>query len=91
VIPSGVFARSVRSYDKLSEKESIVVSRSITLEIPEKEAASLETALDQALSALRWLDDEETRERDERISRLRAETHVLMEQIRKDLHVEEAL
>ncbi|HJZ69023.1 MAG TPA: hypothetical protein VKF81_12940 [Blastocatellia bacterium] len=67
------------------------MSRSITLEIPEKEAASLETALDQALSALRWLDDEETRERDERISRLRAETHVLMEQIRKDLHVEEAL
>jgi len=67
------------------------MSRSITLEIPEKEASSLETALDQALAALRSIDDEESRERDERVMRLRAETHVLMEQIRKELHVEETL
>ena len=67
------------------------MSRSITLEIPEKEASSLETALDEALAALRSIDDEESREREERIMRLCAETHVLMEQIRKELHVEETL
>ena len=67
------------------------MSRSITLEIPEKEASSLETALDEALAALRSIDDEESRAREERIMRLRAETHVLMEQIRKELHVEETL
>ena len=67
------------------------MSRSITLEIPEKEASSLETALDEALAALRGIDDEESRAREERIVRLRAETHVLMEQIRKELHVEETL
>ena len=67
------------------------MSRSFTLEIPEKEASSLETALDEALAALRRIDDEESRERDERVMRLRAETHVLMEQIRKELHVEETL
>ena len=67
------------------------MSRSITLEIPGKEASSLETALDEALAALRSIDDEESREREERIMRLRAETHVLMEQIRKELHVEETL
>lgn len=69
----------------------VSMSRSITLEIPEKEASSLETALDEALAALRRIDDEESRERDERVMRLRAETHVLMEQIRKELHVEKAL
>ena len=37
------------------------------------------------------IDDEESREREERIMRLRAETHVLMEQIRKELHVEETV
>ncbi len=67
------------------------MSRNITLEIPEKEASSLESALDEALTALRGIDDEESREREERIVRLRAETHVLMEQIRKELHVEETL
>ena len=67
------------------------MSRSITLEIPEKEASSLESALDKALAALRGIDDEESRAREERIIRLRAETHVLMEQIRKELHVEETV
>lgn len=67
------------------------MSRNITLEIPEKEASSLESVLDEALTALRGIDDEESREREERIVRLRAETHVLMEQIRKELHVEETL
>lgn len=69
----------------------VSMSRSITLEIPEKEASSLETALDAALAALRRIDDEESHERDERVMRLRAETHVLMEQIRKELHVEKTL
>jgi hypothetical protein len=67
------------------------MSRSITLEIPEQAAVSLEAGLDNALAAMRSMDDEESREREERIVRLRAETHVLMEQIRKELHVEETL
>lgn len=72
-------------------RTEVSMSRNITLEIPEKEASSLEIALDAALAALRGIDDEESRERDERVMRLRAETHVLMEQIRKELHVEETL
>jgi hypothetical protein len=67
------------------------MSRSITLEIPEKEVTSLEGALDNALTALRGIDDEESRAREGRISRLRAETQVLMEQIRNELHVEETV
>ena len=67
------------------------MSRSITLEISEKDVSSLEAALDEALAALRSMDTEESGEREERIMRLRAETHVLMEQIRKELHVEETL
>jgi hypothetical protein len=67
------------------------MSRSITLEIPEAEASSLESALDNALEALRHMDDEAAEERDEKITRLRAETHVLMEQIRTELHVEETV
>jgi hypothetical protein len=67
------------------------MSKSITVEIPEKVASSLEAVLDNALAALRGLDDEESRAREERIVHLRAETHVLMEQIRKELHVEETL
>lgn len=67
------------------------MSKTIPLEIPEAEASSLESALDRALSALRNVNSEVTDEREERISRLRAETHVLMEQIRTELHVEESL
>lgn len=67
------------------------MSRSIIIEIPEKEVASIEAALDEALAALRGMDDEESRARDERIMRLRAETHVLMEQTRKELHVEKTV
>lgn len=68
------------------------MSRSITLEIPEAEAVSLEAALDKALAALRGLDTESDEGRGERITRLRAETHVLLEQIRSELrHVEEAV
>ena len=66
------------------------MSRSVPLGIPEKEASSLEAALDKALTALREIDDE-SREREERIVCLRAETHVLMKEIRKELHVEETL
>jgi VIT1/CCC1 family predicted Fe2+/Mn2+ transporter len=71
--------------------EEISMSRSIIIEIPEKEVASIEAALDEALAALRGMDDEESRARDERIMRLRAETHVLMEQTRKELHVEKTV
>jgi hypothetical protein len=67
------------------------MSKSIALEIPEAEVSALESALDRALSALRNTNSELTDERAERISRLRAETHVLMEQIRSELHVEENL
>ena len=67
------------------------MSKTIALEIPEAEALSLESALDRALAALRDANGEATEEREEKISRLRAETHVLMEQIRTELHVEENL
>ena len=67
------------------------MSRNITLDIPQKEASFLESALDEALAALRGIDDEESTEREERVMRLRAETHVLMEQIRKELHVKETI
>jgi hypothetical protein len=67
------------------------MSRSITLEIPEADVSSLEAAIEQALEALRHMDDEANEEREERITRLRAETHVLMEQIRAELYVEETV
>jgi hypothetical protein len=67
------------------------MSRSITLAIPEKEVSSFERALDEAIAELRGMENDESREREERIVRLRAETHVLMEQIRKELHVEKSL
>lgn len=67
------------------------MNKTIALEIPEAEASTLESALDRALSVLRNTNSELTDEREERISRLRAETHVLMEQIRSELHVEKTL
>lgn len=67
------------------------MSKTIALEIPEAEVSSLESALDKTLAALRSANSEADDERDGRISRLRAETHVLMEQIRTELHVEENL
>ncbi len=67
------------------------MNKTIALEIPEAEALSLESALDRALAALRLTNSEATEEREERILRLRAETHVLIEQIRTELHVEENL
>lgn len=67
------------------------MSKTIPLEIPEDEVPSFESALDRALAALRQANSEVTEERQERISNLRAETHVLMEQIRAELHVEETL
>ena len=67
------------------------MSKTIALEIPEAEALSLESALDRTLTALRSTNGEAADERDDRIARLRAETHVLMEQIRAELHVEENL
>lgn len=67
------------------------MSKTIALEIPEAEVSSLESALDKTLAALRGANGEAADEREERISRLRAETHVLMQQIRTELHVEENL
>jgi hypothetical protein len=67
------------------------MSRTITLEIPESEARTLEAAIDEALAALRSLESEGENERQDRIDRLRAETHVLMDQIRAELHVEETI
>jgi hypothetical protein len=67
----------------------VEVSMGVTLEIPEAEAVTLEAALDEALAALRAV--EEDSEREERLARLHAETQVLMEQIRAELHVEKAL
>ncbi len=66
------------------------MEKSVTLEIPESEAFSLEAALDDALLALRGLDDGFDA-REEHMTRLRAETHVLMEQIRAELHVEKTV
>jgi hypothetical protein len=63
------------------------MSKSVILEIPEAEVANLETALDQLLSALRRLDDEH-QARWEEVDRLKAETHLMMEQIRAALTVD---
>jgi hypothetical protein len=67
------------------------MGKTVALEIPEAEASSLESALDRALAALRAANGDAAEEREERLARLRAETHVLMEQIRAELHVEESL
>lgn len=66
------------------------MSKSTILEIPEAEAANLESALDQLLNALRQL-DEEHQARWEEIDRLKAETHLMMEEIRAGLNVEKTL
>lgn len=67
------------------------MSKTIALEIPETEASSLESALDRALAALRDTSTEAGEEREERISRLRAETHILIKQIRTELHRRDSL
>jgi hypothetical protein len=66
------------------------MSKSITLEISEAEAASLESSLDELLIALRRL-DEGHEQRWNEIDHLRAETHVMMDQIKATLNVEKAL
>ena len=67
------------------------MSKTVAFEMSEAEAASLQSALDKALAALRSANGGAADEREERVARLRAETHVLMEQIRAELHVEENL
>lgn len=62
------------------------MSKTVALEISGDEISSLESALDRALTALRKSNSEATEGREERISNLRAETHVLMQQIRAELH-----
>jgi glutamate mutase epsilon subunit len=69
---------------------SNAMSKSITLEISEAEAANLESSIDQLLKALRQL-DEGHEQRWPEVERLKAETHVIMEQIRATLNVEKAL
>jgi len=66
------------------------MSKNIVLEIPESEAADLETALDQLLNELRKLDHQESVGAEE-FSRLKAETRVMMEQIKATLNVEKAI
>jgi len=67
------------------------MSETITIEIPKDELPSLEAALDEALAALRKLDDESARARRERIRRLQAETRMLIDQIGKAPSVEKIL
>jgi len=66
------------------------MSKGITLEISETEAANLESALDELLKSLRRLDDEHE-QRWEQVNRFRAETHVMMDQIKAELNVEKTL
>ena len=66
------------------------MSKSITLEIPEGEAANLESSLDELLKALRRL-DEGHEQGWKRIGHLRAETHVMMDQIKAAFNVEKTL
>ena len=54
--------------------------RKMMLDIPEVEAANIESALDNLLTALRRL-DEEHEPRWEEIERLKAETHLMMDQL----------
>ncbi len=67
------------------------MSETITIEIPKEELPSLEAALDEALAALRKLDDDSARARRERIRRLQAETRMLIDQIGKAPSVEKIL
>ncbi|PYS65792.1 MAG: hypothetical protein DMF74_02875 [Acidobacteria bacterium] len=67
------------------------MSETITIEIPKEELPSLEAALDETLAALRKLDDERARARQERIRRLQNETRTLIDQIDKSLNVEKTL
>jgi hypothetical protein len=66
------------------------MSKNIVLEIPEAEAADFEAALDQLLSELRKLDQQESAG-GEGFSRLKAETRVMMEQITAALNVEKTV
>ncbi len=60
------------------------MGETVTIEIPKDELPSLEAALDEALAALRQLDDERARARRERIRRLQVETRMLIDQIGKN-------
>ena len=69
---------------------SNAMSKSITLEISEAEAANLESSIDLLLKALRQL-DEGHEQRWPEVDQLKADTHVMMEQIRATLNVEKTL
>ena len=66
------------------------MSKSITLEIPESEAANFESMVDRLPGALRHLDEEHD-QRWEQIERLKAETHLMLEQIKAGLNVEKTI
>jgi hypothetical protein len=66
------------------------MSKSVTLEIPAAEAANLEAALDELLGELRKL-DQQPDPTWETINRLKAETHVIIDQVRARLNVEKSL
>jgi hypothetical protein len=60
------------------------MSDSVSVEMTQAEAGRLERAIEEALVALRRLEEGEE-SRQQRIERLRAETQVLLEQIRAEL------
>jgi hypothetical protein len=63
------------------------MSKSITLDLAEAEAAHLDQLLDEVLATLRR--SEETGAiRQARIEQLRAETHVLLDQIKAELDIQ---
>jgi hypothetical protein len=66
------------------------MAKGISIEMTEREAATLESALDDLLAALKRL-DEENDPTAERIRMLKAETHLLMQQIRGSLDVEKTI
>jgi hypothetical protein len=74
---------SAQIYDKLVSQDELM-SKSITLDLAEAEAARLDQLLDEMLATLRR--SEETGAiRQARIEQLRAETHVLLDQIESQL------
>ncbi|MEW6128808.1 MAG: hypothetical protein AB1757_17355 [Acidobacteriota bacterium] len=62
------------------------MNKTITLEIPESEAANFESAIDNLLNSLRKL-DEEHEKRWAHISDMRVETQAMLEQICESLKV----
>lgn len=69
---------------------SRTLTKSLTLDIPARDAERLEAVLDEALIALRRLDKKSVK-RDAEVTQLKTETRLLMRAIRERLNVAEAL